>query len=115
MSGTAAQNKATVRKFFNDVCNKGNREKIREIFAEDVSFNGKPGSHRDILEYLDKINNSFDNPYVVIEEQLAEKDMVTTRRVWTGTQKADYQQYPSSGKKMTWTEVSLVRLSNGRI
>ncbi len=109
------QNKASVRQFFDEVCNKEKREIIGEIFADNVSFNGKPGSHDDVKNYLKEIENSFDKPHVEVKEQLAEGDMVSTRRVWIGTQKKEYHKQPSTGKPMTWTEISVVRFENGKI
>ena len=113
---TPEQNKRIVRRFFDDVCNKGKKEIILEIFAETVRFNGKrEPSYKSVKKYLKKIKKSFTDPYVQVKEQIAERDMVSTSRVWTGIQKKDYNHYPSTGKLMTWTEISVVRFLTGKI
>jgi predicted ester cyclase len=109
------QNKETVLKFFNEVCNNGNQDIIGEIFAADVRFNDEPGTYKDVLNYLEEIKTSFDNPHVEMKEQVVEGDFVSTRRIWTGTQKADYRRHTSTGKLVTWTEISIVRFENGKI
>lgn len=109
------QNKKTVKRFFDEVCNMGKREVINEIFAEEVQFNDKSGTYADVMQYLKEIEIAFDHPNVEVKEQVAEGDFVSTRRIWTGIQKAEYRGQPSTGELMTWTEISIVRFANGKI
>jgi predicted ester cyclase len=109
------ENKAKVRRFFNEVCNEGNKDLISEIFARDVSFNGKPGTPDEVNVYLKEIESAFNNPHVEVIKQVAEEDWVSTMRTWEGMQRSEYHGHPSSGKKVTWCEISIVRFENGKI
>ena len=108
-------NKAKVLRFFDEVCNQGNHNIIPDIFSKQVSFNGEKGSYDDVIKYLKDISDSFYQANVEVKEQVAEKDMVSTRRVWTGMQKKEYHGHPSTGKLMKWTEISVVKLVDEKI
>ncbi|MEP7107402.1 MAG: ester cyclase [Ferruginibacter sp.] len=109
------QNKATVRLFFDEVCNQGKWEIINEIFAEQVNFNGKSGAPGIVIKYLQEIKDAFTNPKVKVNKQVAEEDRVSTMRTWTGIQSKEYNNSPPTNQLMTWMEISVVRLENGKI
>jgi len=110
------ENKNTVRRFFEEVCNKNNRKIIREIFAENVEFNGKSlFSEKEVNDFLDKIEYSFCKPRVEIIKQFAEGDLVATFRTWTGFQIREYNNRPPTDTLMSWNEISVVRFLNDHI
>jgi predicted ester cyclase len=110
-----------LRRFFDEVCNNGqndlNKQRylIKEIFSESFNFNGVSRGHKDVEEYLSEIRRCFDSPQVRIDKQIGEEDRVSTLRTWTGTQISEYQNQLPTGEPMTWTEISVVRLVNGKI
>lgn len=109
------ENKQKVRRFFDEVCNKGEIKLIDEIFSEKVIFNGKAGNRDDVRNYINEIKNSFEKPHVEVKEQIAEEDRVATIRIWTGIMVKEYHGYQPTDKLMTWTEISVVRLDNKEI
>ncbi|MBC7947055.1 MAG: ester cyclase [Chitinophagaceae bacterium] len=110
---SAKKNKEVVRRFFDEVCNGGLDEKVYDIFADKVSFNGKQGSPEGVIRFLKRIRMSFALLRVEVKEQIAERDIVSTRRVWTGTPRK--RSHPSFGKLITWNEISIVRLVDNKI
>lgn len=112
---SSEQNKAIVRKFFEEVCNKGNKDLIPKIFATNVSFNGKTDTSDGVKKHVEDIKSAFDNAHVLVNKQIAEDDWVSTMRTWEGVQVTDYNKTPATNKLMTWREISFVRLENGKI
>jgi predicted ester cyclase len=109
------KNKAKVRQYFNEVCNKGRTELLPGIFDTNVSFNGVPGSPKDVENFLTDIKNSYTNLSVEVNKQVAEGDWVSTMRTWEGIQKDDNNGQASQGKKVSWKEISVVRFERGKI
>jgi predicted ester cyclase len=99
----------------NKVCNKGEIKLISEIFAKKVCFNGKRGKRKNVRNYLQEIKDAFEKPHVKVNRELAEEDRVSTMRTWKGVQVKEYHGHPPTNILMTWTEMSVVRLVNGKI
>jgi predicted ester cyclase len=109
------ENKKILEMFFNEVCNQHRWEMIDEIFSQGVVFNGKCGSTKDVVNYLTEIQYAFKDPKVEINKIIAEEDRVSTMRTWTGVQVHDYYNNPLTNKLMSWTEISVVKLKDGKI
>src|SRR5688572_20733956 len=109
------KNKAKVRQYFEEVCNKGKTELLREIFDTNVEFNGVPGSPKDVENFIIDINNSYTNLFVEVNKQVAEGDWVSTMRTWEGIPKEEKNGQVSQGKRVTWKELSVVRFEKGKI
>src|SRR5437868_15511582 len=80
------ENKALVRRWFEEVWNKGRADAIAEMFAEDGIAHGLsddvdaplkgPGG---CLPFHSQFREAFPNIEVVVEDQIAEGDTVATR------------------------------------
>ena len=58
---------------------------------------------------------AFTDIHVTVEDQVAEGEKVSTRRTWRATHRGPYRGVAPTGKKVTWTQISVVRFSQGRI
>ena len=53
--------------------------------------------------------------YIACEIQVAEGDLVATRRQFSAKQTGTYLGHPPTGKRATWTGVQVDRVENGKI
>lgn len=58
---------------------------------------------------------AFTDIHVTVEDQVAEGEKVSTRRTWRATHRGPYRGVAPTGKQVTWTQISVVRFSQGRI
>ena len=108
-------NKAIVRRFFEEVWNQKNENVIDEVFASTVLFNGQSITRDAVKQALAGRRTSFPDISVTVDDQVAEGDKVSTRRTWRATHRGPYRGIAPTGKLVTWTQISVVRLSRGRI
>src|SRR6185295_979272 len=103
---TTEQNKAIVTRFNYEFIGQGNLKTFKEIVSDDL-FNhvampgistGPDGMEHFILNVLRK---GFPDIKVEILEQVAERDLVTTRKQFTATHAGDVMGIPPSDKKVT--------------
>lgn len=58
---------------------------------------------------------AFPDIYVTVEDQVAEGDKVSTRRTWEATHRGSYRGIAATGKRVKWSQISIVRLADGKI
>ena len=107
--------KALARRFFEEVWNQRRPEVIDEIFAPTLLLNGQSVPRERMKEIVAGRLIAFPDIRVTVEDQVAEGDKVSTRRTWRGTHQGTYRGIAASGKGVTWTQISIVRLVGGRI
>lgn len=112
---TAEEHKAIVRRFFEDGWNAQKLEVIDEVFAATVVVNGQPLPRDAIKQLVAARRTSFPDIRVTIEDQAAEGDKVSTRRTWEATHRGPYRGIAATGKRVQWTQISIVRFAGGKI
>jgi len=88
---------------------------IDEIFASTVVFNGQAITRDAFKQALAGRRAAFADIYVTVDDQVAEGEKVSTRRTWRATHRGPYRNVAATGKQVTWTQISVVRFSEGRI
>jgi predicted ester cyclase len=110
------QNKAIVRRFFEEVWNQQKENVIDEIFASTIVFNGQSITRDTLKQALAGRRTAFADIHVTVDDQVAEGEKVSTRRTWRATHRGPYRGVAPTGKQVTWTQISVVRFSpQGRI
>ena len=115
------QNKATLRRFYEEVFNQGKYNALDEICAPNYVSHGPnnpPGvpNNRDGLRQIVMIyRNAVPDIHFTIEDIVAEGDMVVCRWSSTGTHKGDLLGIPPTGKSATVTGIDVERLENGKL
>ncbi|HTK93318.1 MAG TPA: ester cyclase [Verrucomicrobiae bacterium] len=112
---SAEQNKAMVRRFFEEVWNHGEDDVVDEIFAPTILFNGQSITREALKRGLAGRRAAFSDIHVTVEDQVAEGEKVSTRRTWRATHRGPYRGVAPTGKQITWTQISVVRFSHGRV
>ncbi|MDO8476679.1 MAG: ester cyclase [Candidatus Rokubacteria bacterium] len=112
---TLEEHKAIVRRFFEEAWNRQNLDVVDEIFAPAVIFNGQSITREALKQALAGRRVAFPDIQVRVDDQVAEGEKVSTRRTWRATHKGTYRGVGATGKVVTWTQISVVRFSQGRI
>jgi predicted ester cyclase len=109
------QNKAIVRRFFEEVWNQQKDSVIDEIFAPTIVVNGRPIARDALKQALASRRHAFSDIQVTVDDQVAEGEKVSTRRTWRATHTGQYRGVAPTGNPVAWTQISVVRFSEGRI
>jgi predicted ester cyclase len=110
------QNKAIARRSIEELWNGRNAEVIDELFAEDYH---DPG-WKDRRAFKDSASALFaagapSDLHITIEDQIAEGDRVVTRWTWNFTHTVPFFGFAATGKRISWTGISIYRLEGGKI
>ena len=111
------QNKALVRKMFDEVMNKRNFSKIADYIAPEFVNHGMPvsGPGPDAFkEILNMFVESFPDMLINVETVIGEGDLVATRGSWKGTHKGDFMGLPATGKEVVVTYQDMWRIQDDK-
>jgi predicted ester cyclase len=112
---TLEDHKMIVRRFFEEAWNQQNLNVVDEIFAPTVIFNGQSVTREALKQALAGRRVAFPDIQVTVDDQVAEGEKVSTRRTWQATHRGPYRGVAPTGKQVRWTQISIVRFSQGRI
>ncbi len=114
------ENKTLVRRFYEDYYNKGHLEMIDEMFSPSYIHHTTEVpdgimNYEDYREHMLLLSRAFPHMKVVVEDQVAENDKVTTRFTMYGTQEGDLPGIPSEGREIKVPVITILRVQDGRI
>ena len=99
--------------------NRGNREGVYALFAQDyVDHTPQPGQApgvEGLRQALGRIFDAFPDSQLTLERLVAEGDMVADFGVLTGTHKGNLFGTPSTGKKVAIHYLDIHRFKDGKI
>jgi serine phosphatase RsbU (regulator of sigma subunit) len=113
-------NKALVRRFFEEVANQGNLDVADELLAPDFVDHDvipeKVADIEDVKRNVAELQASFSDYHFSIEEQVAEGDKVVTRTIYNATHdQEEYRGVIPSGARITMETVTVHRVIEGKI
>lgn len=116
------ENKALVRRAYEEAWNKRNLDALDELLPRDYDMHrdiaGRSGRD-EIKEAIGNYHVAFPDLQVTTEHLIAEGDIVVMRGIWRGTHfgtmKTAYGPMPATDKKMVWNGTHLFRIADGRI
>jgi steroid delta-isomerase-like uncharacterized protein len=76
---------------------------------------GMPATAQGTVMFLSAFKAAFPDLHYHVEDTIAEGDRVVQRVTGHGTMKGDFQGMKASNKSATWTEIHIVRFTNGKI
>jgi steroid delta-isomerase-like uncharacterized protein len=114
------ENKAVIRRFCEEVWNKGNLDVMKEIFAADyVRHDLRPGTPPPGPEGQKKIaadfRGAFPDLHTTVDLMVAEGDMVVVRWTTEGTNTGPWGGIPPTGKQARFSGVNIFRMKNGKV
>jgi steroid delta-isomerase-like uncharacterized protein len=116
----AQENGALIRRWFEEVWNRGRMEAIDEMASPDVIGHGQAQHATNIgLEefriFAKDMRSAFPDMKVTIDYIIEQGDMVVARWTATMTHKGEFLGFAPTGKKATITGTSIQRMSGGKI
>jgi steroid delta-isomerase-like uncharacterized protein len=116
----AQENSAVIRRWFEEVWNKGRMEAIDEMASPDIVGHGQAQHNTDIgLEqfkpFVVDLRTAFPDMNVVIDQTIEQGDKVAARWTSTMTHKGHFLGFAPTGKKVVITGTSIQRILNGKI
>ena len=116
---SAQENKALVRRYIEEVHNKGNLYAVEEFFAVDsIDHNALPGTPSGLSGMKQThaiIHTAFANINVSIEDMVAEGDKVVVRFTASGIHKGEFMGISTTGRQFTIMEIRIYRIAAGKI
>ena len=116
------ENKALLRRWFDEVWNKGRAEAIDEMFAADGVAHGLADSPEAPLQgptgfrpFYEVFRGAFPDVDVVVEDMIAEGDKVAARCSVRAKHSGDHLGIAASNAPVDFTGISIVRISDGKI
>jgi predicted ester cyclase len=121
---TEDENIALVRRWYDEVWNQGDLDRIAEILADDytrsragVAFNNAPGTADDV-QFVEMVMSEFPDVQFRIDDIFASGDKVAVRTVTTGTHEGalvDLGGAPATGRSMTRENLAIWRVEFGQL
>jgi predicted ester cyclase len=114
------ENKAIVRRLFDEVWNTGNLEKIEELYSPDFVADYRPYAPlrtglEGIKDMVRRAWTTFPDYHEELEELVAEGDTVVARFLITGTQQGRWGPIPPTGKQVRFEEIVILRIVDGKV
>lgn len=114
------QNKAIVRRFVEEVFNRGNMSVADELMAPDFVEHEElpPGIPRDregVKQMTTMMRSAFPDFKATIEDIIAEGNKVVIRMTWSGTQKGEFMGIAPTGKSVSIGVIDIIRIADGKL
>ncbi len=119
---SSEENKALIRRWFEEVWNKGRADAIPELFAADGIAHGlsedaanplrRPAG---FLPFHAQFRGAFPDIEVSVEDQIAEGDMVATRCSVRGKHTGDSLGFAATQAPVDFTGITITRIKDGKI
>ena len=113
------ENKATFRRYVEEVGNEGNLDLAEEIFDRYVAHQ-PDGSvlergPEDVKRFMGEFRSAFPDFHSTVEDQIAEGDKVVTRWRMRGTHEGEFRGIAPTGKELDVTGIGIFRFSDGKV
>jgi steroid delta-isomerase-like uncharacterized protein len=116
------ENKALLRRWFDEVWNKGRADAIEEMFDENGIAHGlsdDPANPirgpRGYRPFYTMFREAFPNMEIVIEDMVAEGDKVAARCSVRGKHEGEFMGRAATQAPIELTGITIVRIDNGKI
>jgi len=114
------ENKALIRRFCEEVWNKGNVDAVMDIFAADYERHDlRPGNPLPGPEGQKKIaldfRAAFPDLRMKVDLMISEGDLVVVRWTTEGTNTGQWGKVPPTGKRASFSGVNIFRIRNGKV
>ena len=116
---SAEENKAIVRRIYDELWNERKLEVAEEVFAGggvnyDPGLIPMPSAPAEMKGPVQMITAAFPNTRHEVEEVIAEGDTVVLRCTLTGTHLREFMGIPPTGRKIEVNEIHIYRLEGGK-
>ena len=113
------ENKALVRRVYEEAINRGNMAVVDELnspnyVAHDPGFPQPVRGPEGLKQYFMVFRSAFPDVHITIEDMIAEGDTIAVRQTSRGTHQGDLMGMPPTGKQVTVTGIAIHKIANGK-
>jgi len=112
------ENKALVRRFLEEVWNKGKLALVNEFLATDYVYHHPTGMVLHGIEkykqLVSEVRTAFPDIHFTIDDMVAERDKVVYRWTLRGTHKNEFRGIPPTGKTVTMWGIFIDLIAGGK-
>ena len=116
---STSQNKAIVRRLYEEFVNKGDMEAFEDLVADDFveheEFPGMTPDREGVKQTFTHMRQAFPDFRFEVEEMIAEDDKVVCRFRVHGTHRAEFMGIEPSGNRVDVPAIDIFRLEDGKI
>lgn len=113
------ENKALIRRFYDEVFNQKNLAALDELYAPDHIDHTLPAElsvgPQGTKQAIQLMLTGFPDLHVTIEDMVAEGDKVVTRFTTHGTQQGVLGGIPPTGRQVAISTIEITRIADGKI
>ena len=114
------QNKAIVRRYHEELFNKGNLAVADEVFDPNYLNNaidkmGLPRGPEGFKQYVSMMRAAFPDFHIAIEDQVAEGDKEVHRCIARGTHTGDFMDIAPTNKQVEISAIVIDHISGGKV
>lgn len=114
------QNKSLIKRFNEEVLEKGNMDVLRQLATPDfIDYSapaGRPPGLDGMIHFLTSIvHAAFSDLKVSINDMVAEHDKVVTRKIITGIHSGALMGIPATGKNISISVIDIMSIKDGKI
>lgn len=111
-------NKALMRRVYDEVINGGNVALIDELVAADFieheEFPGLAGGREGMKQFFTMMRTAFPDLRMAVDDLIAEGDKVVARTTMSGTHKGEFMGMDPSGKQFRVSAIDVIRFADGK-
>ena len=115
----STDNKAIVRRYYEDMWNRWDLAVADEIIAADVTFRGSLAvtvrRREGFKEYVNLVRSAFPDFHNAVETLIAEDDKVVARLTYRGTHEGEMFGIAPTGKRVTYAGCAIFTLAGGQV
>jgi steroid delta-isomerase-like uncharacterized protein len=116
---TTEENKAVIRRYYNDLWNAWNSTITEELIDSEITFRSSLAvtvqGIDGFKEYVALVRAAFPDFRNNVEEMIAEGDKVVARLTYTGTHEGTLFGIPPTGKRIEYSGVAIFRIGAGKV
>ncbi|MPZ16141.1 MAG: ester cyclase [Chloroflexi bacterium] len=112
------QNKATLRRHYNEVMEQGKLEVVDQIFAPNFVDHDEDNPTHDLAgakQFFVMARSALPDNTTRVEDMVAEGDRVVARITVSGTHRGEFMGTPPTGRHITFPGIDIVRCAEGKI
>ncbi len=114
-----SRNRDLILRFYEEVWNPFDKQKIPELLTDDVRFRGSLGQekfgHSGFAEYMDTIQAAFPDFTNHVEEIISEEDRAFARLTYRGTHHGTVFGIAPTSRRVAYAGAAVFRLRGARI
>lgn len=116
---SAEENKAIIRRYYDELWNRWNLDVVDEIISVEVAFRGSLGStvkgRHDFKQYVNMVRAAFPDFHNTIDDLIAEGDKVVARLTYRGTHKGELFGIAPTGRQVTYSGIAIFQIADSQI